>query len=101
MNTELAVKLADSKWWVGLSPEIIVGFQLFEPLLCTDYYVFKEALDAVFKRTISDYELTQAPKGIKQAFLENHKEITLIELIYITKDNKELLANIIKCLDNY
>ena len=94
MTKEQAIKLAESNWWVGLSPKDIVGFQLFEEKLCMDFSAFHEALEKVLERPVFTHELGLNYKGICQEFLGEKEPPTFEEIINLIPEEKRLIVGI-------
>lgn len=91
METEQALALADSKWWIGKSHRDIAGFQLFEPLLCCPFDVFHEAVEKALNRPVFTHEFGLNLDGLKKEFLGIGKPPTLEEIIEILPKEKRIL----------
>ena len=95
MDKEQAIKMVESKWWVGLHPDIITGFQLFEPMLCMDFSVFHENIEKSLGRPVFTHEFGLNIEGLQKEFLGEKEKSTFEEVLGLIPQDKRvvILAN--------
>lgn len=93
MKKEQAIKLAESKWWVGMDAREIVGFQLFEDLLCMNFGDFHLAIEKVLGRPVFSHEFAYAdkPNGLKAEFLGVAPKRSLEDIINLVPEEKRIV----------
>lgn len=91
MNKETAIKMAESKWWIGLNADIITAFQLFEPLMCMDFSDFHKAIEESLDRPVYTHEFGYNIEGLKKEFLGKQPKATLEEIINLIPKDKRII----------
>lgn len=95
MTKEQAIKLAESKFWEGMSHRDIAGFQLFEEFLCMPFSVFHEAVEKSLGRPVFTHEFGIGVDGLKKEFLGVREHPTFEEIVnLIPKDKRIILMEI-------
>ena len=93
IGKERAVRLADSKWWVGKTYREIAKFQLFTAELCCDFDVFHEALEKSLGRPIWTHEFANID-AIHREFLGIGEPPTLREIMDMIPAEKRILITV-------
>lgn len=91
MKTELtreqAVKLAESRWWVGRTDEEIVKVQLFEDWLVMPLDLFYEAVGKVLGRPVWNFEFSSSNvEKLQREFLKERAAPTPEEIVALLGD---------------
>ncbi len=91
MTREEAIALGETKWWVGLDPARIVGFQLFEQKLCMDFGAYHEAVEKVLGRPVYTHEFAY-PEQLQREFLGDKPAPTLEQIIELIPAEKRVVV---------
>ena len=92
MDRETAIKIAKSKWWIGMDPDIITAFQLFEPLLCMNFSAFHEAIEKSLGRPVYTHEFgSMGIQGLRDEFLGKKQKPSMEEIIKLIPEEKRLI----------
>ena len=84
MTKQEAIALAETSWWLNATDEQIVGFQLFEPLVCVDFDTFQRALENVLGRLVEMSELAHLDR-LQAALQGKVPRLTFQEIYDISK----------------
>ena len=93
MTREQAIKLAATGWWKDRTPEDIVGFQLFEELLCMDFGDFHQAVEKALGRPVFTHEFAFAD-DLRKEFLKDKPAPTFEEIIGLIPKDKLLVIGL-------
>jgi hypothetical protein len=88
IGRENAIKLAESKWWEGLSHREIAGVQLFVTELCCPFDVFHEAVEKSLGRPVFTHEFGLNYDGICSEFLGEKESPTLEQILSLVPNEK-------------
>lgn len=91
MTKEQAIKLAESKWWIGMKSREIVKFQLFEEKLCMDFSDFHKALEESLGRPVYTHELGLNYEEICKEFLGEASKPSLEDIINLIPEDKRVI----------
>ena len=94
MTKEQAIALHDSGWWKSKTPEQIVRFQLFEPLLCMPFGDFHAAVEAALKRPVWTHEFGLNYDGLKKEFLGEASAPSMQEIIEMIPEAKRIIVEV-------
>jgi hypothetical protein len=92
MTKEEAIKLADSRFWEGMTPRERATFQLFEDRLCMPLDVFHEALEEALGRPVFTHELGLNREGIQAELHGEAKRPTMQEIIDLIPADKRVIV---------
>ncbi len=92
MTEDQAVKLANSGWWKGATPEAIVKFQLFKDLLCMDFGDFHQAVEACLGRPVWTHEFgSRGLEQLKKEFLGESGPPSFAEILELIPADKRVI----------
>lgn len=94
ITKEIAIKLANSKFWEEMSHEQIAKFQMFEPLLCMPFGIFHEAMEKTLGRPVYTHEFGLNADGLKKELMGESPTPSLEEIINLIP--KEKLVILVK-----
>ena len=93
LTQQQAIDLAETEFYKDLTPDEIVRFQLFEPLICMPFDVFHEAIEKVLDRPVFVHEFASSNVDrIKAEFLGSKKPPTFQEIIDLIPEEKRLIV---------
>lgn len=92
MTKEQAIALHDTGWWKNKTPEQIVRFQLFEPLLCMPFNDFHWAVEKALGRAIWTHEFGLNYDGLKKEFLGEKPAPTMQEILEMIPEAKRIIV---------
>ena len=92
MTKPEALKMFDSKWWVGKSAREIVSFQLFEEKLCMPFGDFHEAVEKALGRSVWTHEFGLNYDGLKKEFLGESQPPTMREIFEMIPEAKRIIV---------
>lgn len=90
MTKEQAIELAETGWWKDATPEAIVNFQLFEPLLCMDFGDFHQAVERVLGRPVFTHEFAFF-EGLQKEFLKDKPAPSFEEILALLPETTRML----------
>lgn len=88
---EVAIQMAESKWWEGKTNKEIVEFQLFTAELATDFSVFHEAVEKVLGRPVFTHEFARAGL-LQKEFLGERDAPSFDEILALIPEDKRVLV---------
>lgn len=91
MTREQAIALAETKWWVNQLPQVIVSFQLFEPLLCMPFGDFHKAVEQCLGRSVYTHEFGLGIEGLRKEFLGEKPALTFQEIMGLIPEAKRVI----------
>jgi len=91
VNKEQAIDLYESKWWENRSDRDIVGFQLFEPLLCIPFELFHKKVEKVLGRPVFTHEFGLNYDGLKAEFLGVGERLSLDDILNMISEEKRIV----------
>ena len=91
ITRDQAVALGNSGWWEGKTAREIVGFQLFERLLCMPFSEFHEAVQGALCRSVFTHEFAH-PDVLASEFLGERSAPTLEEVMEMIPESKRILV---------
>lgn len=95
LTKEQAIALEKSRWWVGVSDHDIVMFQLFEPLLCTEWSVFHAAVSRVLGRGVFTHEFASSNiQHLQDEFLGDRPAPSMDEVLRMIPAEKLMLLHV-------
>jgi hypothetical protein len=80
IGRDVAIRMAESNWWDGLTPRQICDVQLFTEELCLPFQVFHKALGEALGRPVFTHELAGWDR-IVQEYLGERPAPTLTEIL--------------------
>lgn len=90
MTKEEAIRMSKSGWWVGLAPDAVVAFQLFEERLCMDFGDFQMAVEKALGRPVFTHELAY-PEHLRDEFLGHRPKATFEEVMNLIPEEKRIV----------
>lgn len=90
MTQEDAIALGKTGWWKTLSPDLIVSFQLFEPLLCMPFGDFHGVVEKVLDRPVWTHEFADI-KRLQAEFLGERPKPTMEEIVNQIPEAKRII----------
>ena len=91
MTKEQAIELAKSEWWKDRTPEEIVAFQLFEPLLCMDFGDYHEAVEKALGRPVWTHEFAY-PDHLRAEFKKEREPMTFEQIVALLPKDKAVVV---------
>ena len=92
MTKAQAIKMAESRWWIGLDARTVASFQLFEDLLCMNFGDFYQAMEEALGRPVFTHEFGMNRDGLQQELLGGKPAPTLEEIVNMIPAEKRILA---------
>jgi hypothetical protein len=93
LDEQSAIKLAESKWWIGKDPVSVALAQLQEPILCMDFGSFQEAVGKACGRDVYTHEFIN-PEALIAEIRGRKLPPTLVEIIDKLPKGKSLILAI-------
>lgn len=93
ITKETAIKMAKSKWWIGLDADVITAFQLFERLMCMDFSDFHKAIEESLDRPVYTHEFGCNVEGLKEEFLGKRPKATFDEIVNLIPKDKRIIIS--------
>jgi hypothetical protein len=91
IGREAAIKLAESKWWVGMEPKQIAKTGLLITELCLPFDVLHEAVEKALGRPVFTHEFGLNYDGIIQELLGERDAPTLEQIIEMIPEGKRII----------
>ena len=93
LTKQQAVDLYKSKFWLTMSANEIVRFQLFENLLCIPMDVFHEALEKELGRDVFTHELKEVWR-LQSEFLGDMSAPSFEEIMDLIPEEKRIIVSL-------
>ena len=93
MTRDEALALYGLEWWVSASNEEIVGFQLYEPLLCMPFGKYHEAVEKVLGRSVWTHGFAFID-GLKAEFEGKAEPRTMEQIIALLPSEKTIIVEL-------
>ena len=94
IGKENAIKLAKSKWWVGLGCREIFRVGMFTQELCLPFDVLHKAVEDSLGRPVWTHEFGLNFDGICQEFLGERDAPTMQEIIDLIPAEKRIIVEV-------
>jgi len=91
INKEMAIQLAESKFWETMSAKDIALFQLEAELLCMPFEVFHKAIEEALNRPVYTHEMGLNWKGLREELLGEKEKPTFDEIINLIPKDKRII----------
>lgn len=91
IGRDAAIKLADSKWWIGMEPREIAKTGMIIAELCLPFTVLHENLEKALGRPVFTHELGMNFDGIMQELLGERDAPTLEEIMSLIPESKRIV----------
>ena len=94
LTQEQAIAFYESGVWVKWTGEQLVAFQLWQPLLCIPYSIYRELLEKVLGRGVQTVEVGLNRRGLQDEYLCKHEQPNMqIFIDLLPEDKKYLLTS--------
>jgi hypothetical protein len=94
IGREAAIKLAQTGWWKGKSPEQICDVQLFTEELCMPFGDFHEAVEKALGRPVFTHEFGLNYDGIVRQYLGDEAAPTMDDILALLPADKTIVLRI-------
>lgn len=92
MTTEEAIKLGESKWWVGMPARDVAIFQMHAELLCMPFDIFHKAVTDALGRPVFTHEFGLNHDGLIKELLGESPAPTTEDIINMIPADKRLIV---------
>lgn len=94
MIQDMAIRLAESKWWEAVPLTEAARFQLFEERLCMPFGEFHKGVEQLLKRPVFTHEFAFADKvgGLRDEALGRAPARTLQEILDLIPAEKRIVV---------
>lgn len=97
IGKEAAIKLAETKWWIGKTSREICDVQLFTKELCMDFGDFHRAIETSLGRPVYTHEFGLNYDGIVKQYLGEQSAPTLEQIIDLIPVDKRMIITQAAC----
>jgi hypothetical protein len=92
LTEDQAVRMAHSRWWVGMDPRDVAMFQLHEPRLCMNLSDFHHAAERALGRPVYIHELGLNRGELIRELIGERPAPTLSEIVRLIPASKRVVA---------
>jgi len=92
LTKEQALKLAESKFWEGMSYRERAEFQLTEDLLCMPFDVFHEAVSKALGRSVWTHEFAFSMEDLKKELFGDREAPSLEDIVNLIPAEKRIIV---------
>lgn len=90
ISREMAIALAETKWWEGMSDREVATFQLFESKLCMPFSLFHKAVEGALDRPVFTHEFA-GMKDLQLELLGNKPQPSFEEIMNLIPEEKRVI----------
>jgi len=94
LTREQAIEFHRSKKWQGWSDGAIVGFQLFQELLCVPFDVFHAATEKVLNRSVWTHEFALNHDGLIAEYLGQKPKPSFEDIMNLIPEEKRIVISV-------
>jgi hypothetical protein len=92
LTTDQAIRMAQSSWWVGMSPRDVAMFQLHERRICMPISKLIDCLQEALGRPVWHHELcSDSIGGLRAELRGDRRAPTFHEIVSLIPEDKRIL----------